>query len=345
MTVAQLQNLQAFVTAQLADVVDWGKHVRPDPEKKTSGDQAFIAIATPFNRYRMSVATSYIEPPPGAPVACKSLGWVTFDDPGDTKHILGPKSDNTYAEISKHIHVRELTDAIAVARREMAEAGAETAAAARVKLAELAAKGAKWGIAAKVPEGPASQPLPERPAAERSLPDARLMEAVDLSQVPAAAAAVGDYRYDDKSGGSRPWLGAPVLFITNPGEQISGMQEIPGTCVKVLANDRISVFMMPDHSEPSYRDNLPRRGTAAGNGRVHQFNCWDFNPAFVREQKRVLHLEEAIAKMADEGNQDRAMIDELLAQTKRLGDRIIALEGDKAPKPKGKSAKEPELLG
>ena len=36
--IAQLQNLQAFVANHLADVVDWSRDVRPDPNRKTSGE-------------------------------------------------------------------------------------------------------------------------------------------------------------------------------------------------------------------------------------------------------------------------------------------------------------------
>ncbi len=115
--IAQIQGLKYFVANQLSDVVDWPKHVRVD-EKKTTGDHAFVDIATPFNRYKMAICSSYIEPPPGAPLACKSLGTVTFDDLADNKHIVGPKADLTWTDISKYVHVRELTDALAAARRE-----------------------------------------------------------------------------------------------------------------------------------------------------------------------------------------------------------------------------------
>lgn len=316
--ISQLQNIQAFVAKQLTDIVDWSKHVRVDPDHKTTGDQAYIVIATGLNRYKLSVASAYIEPPAGAPLACRSLGTVTFYDPVQAKTIVGPKADATYAEISKHLHVRELTDGLAVAQRELAEAKPENAGAARVKHAEIAERAGKWGVGAKT----------ETSAADRNGP---MIEAHTIAVAELPPQGHGDWPMTN-SQGPRPFLGAPVIFIANPGEQISGMGEIPGICVKTFpSSDRISIFMMPDHSEPSYRDSLPRRGSSAGNGKTHQFNCWDFNPHFVREQKRLEHLEEAIAKMADEANADRALIDELKAR----------LDGDK---PKGKRAKEAELI-
>lgn len=314
MTIAQIQNLQAFIVSQLSDVIDWGKHVSADPAHKSSGDLVHILIATPFNRYKMSVRSTYIDPPPGAPVECKSLGTVTFDDFAGNKHVVGPKADLVFTEISKHVHVREYTDALAAARREMAEAPAELAGAARVKLADLAARAKKWGITAKVPEGPPQlDPVgyaPPTPAfvatMEKAVEMATQVSAVSsamLSIVPAAG---------------EPWIGCPIIFITNPGEAVSGMTEIPGHCVKIMSADRISIFITPDNSEVTFRDNLPRRGSAAGNGRVHQHNCWDFNPHYARERKRLDHLEEAIAKMADEGNHDRRTLDSVIARVEML---------------------------
>jgi hypothetical protein len=110
--------------------------------------------------------------------------------------------------------------------------------------------------------------------------------------------------------------------------------------------------MTPDHSEPSYRDNLPRRGSPAGNGRVHQFNCWDFNPEALRQANRLRHLEEAIEKMADEGNQDRAelaqlsarvtALDDPLGPPKRRGRPPKVDETDKAPEASTSAPEKPE---
>lgn len=305
--IAQIQGLQAFVLNQLSDVVQWQTHVRPDPEKATTGDHAFITIATPFNRYKMSICSSYIEPPPGAPLACRSLGTVTFYDPADNKSLIGPKADQTFTDISKHIHVRELTDALAGARREVAEASGDAAKQAHVRLAELAARAAKWGVAAKVPDGSPPTSL---------LPPVSVPVYIESLSETKGIARMGDA----PPSGEAPWLNAPVLFITNPGEQISGMQEIAAICVKVLSHDRISLFMMPDHSEPSYRDNLPRRGSPAGNGKVHQFNCWDLDPHYAS---------------LFEGNRDvadlSALVNEVIAENAKLASRLAALEAMNSP--------------
>ena len=60
--IAQLQNLQAFVAQHLADVVDWSRDVRPDPNRKTTGDHAFIVVKTPFNSYEMTVRSATLRP-------------------------------------------------------------------------------------------------------------------------------------------------------------------------------------------------------------------------------------------------------------------------------------------
>lgn len=346
--IAQIQGLQAFVANQLGDIIDWSKHVRPDPEFKTTGDHAQVEIKTPFNRYTMSIRSSYIEPPPGAPLPCRSLGTVTLDDAAADKHIVGPKSDNTWTEISKHIHTRELTDALAVARRESAEAPKELAGQARVRLADVAAKAKKWGVAVRPGEESGMMP----PLDVKIIPDgsseAQAATAAALTEPFHGAVVINSSTADDTASASSPrpgapWLGCPVIFVTNPGEQISGMQEIPGQCVKVLSDDRISVFMTPDHSEPSYKDNLPRRGSPAGNGKVHQFNCWDFNPEFERERSRLRHCEEAIEKMADEGNAQAQTMAELVEANKRLLVRLDAIE--EAAKPKSaKKTRENELV-
>jgi hypothetical protein len=292
--ISQLANIQAFVTKQLIDVIDWGRDVRPDSEHKTTGDAAYIMIKTPHNRYKLAILSSYIDPPSGAPVECRSLGTVVFDDPADSKYIVGPKSDAVYSEISKHIHVREYTDAIAAVRRELAEAPAPTrsedgsikydaAQAARGKLAELIGKAKPWGIEAQAPPLAASQWTKEELAGFDQSRPAIVTHVAERGPAVPPLVLVG--------GGEKPWLGMPVLFITNPAEQISGMQHIPGWCVKVMSDDRISMFMTPDHSEPSYRDGLPRRGSPAGNGRVHQYNCWDVNPEFTAFFSRMRDAE------------------------------------------------------
>src|SRR6516225_8659404 len=101
--VAQIQNLRGFVTNNLSDTIDWNKHVKID-DQQTTGDLAFVEIKTPFNRYKLSMGSAYANPPHGAPDVCRSLGWVTFDHMGEDKHILGPKNELTYRDISQHIN-------------------------------------------------------------------------------------------------------------------------------------------------------------------------------------------------------------------------------------------------
>jgi hypothetical protein len=134
-----------------------------------------------------------------------------------------------------------------------------------------------------------------------------------------------------------PWIGCPAIFITNPGEQISGMQTIPGHIVRIQPDGRICMFLTADNSEPIYRDNLHRRGSPAGNGRVHQFNCWDFNPEFERDRSRLRHLEEAIGKMADEGNQALQAIADLRQTIADLTARVTTVE---SPEPPGAKAQD-----
>jgi hypothetical protein len=326
----QIQGLQAFVTNHLSDVIDWRKHVAPDPTHKPTGDVAHILITTPFNRYKMSIGTAYAEPPAGAPVACRSLGWMGFDDPADNKHVLGPKSDMLYSEISKHVCVRELTDALAAARREVAEASAEMAGPARVRLTELAAKAKKYGIEAKVPDGALAAAVQPPQAPQTAVPNNPAPMSTGGPATVAAPAA------------GKPWIGCPVIFITNPGEQIAGMQEIPGHIVRIQPDGRICIFLTADNSEPIYRDNLSQRGTPAGNGRVHQFNCWDFNPEFERDRSRLRHLEEAIGKMADEGNQALQAIADLRQAVADLTARAPAGENSEPPSAKAQDkAKKP----
>ena len=332
--ISQLQNLRAFVTTQLADVVVWERHVRID-ETRTTGDQAYIAIATDHNRYKMSALSAYVEPPAGAPFNCRSLGTITFDDAAGDKHVVGPRSDDVFTDICRHIHVRELTDALAAARRDLAEASGNAAEGLHRRLADLAEQAKKWGIDAKVPavpvapQGSVLEPLPIPGVPEAQVTVARLLPDAILSPATADPDA------------PRPFLGCPIIFITHPGEGISGMEEIPGVCVKVERGDRIAVFLTPDHSEPSHRDNLPRRGSPAGNGLVHRHGCWDFSPPYLAQLRRAAEADKAIAEMKAAAIEDRAMIDELLAETKRLGDRILALEGDK---PKARKAREPDLV-
>lgn len=356
--IAQLQNLQAFVANHLADVVDWGKHVRPDPNHKTTGDHGYIVVKTPFNSYEMTVRSAYIEPPAGAPVTCRSLGTVTFDDAAGDKHIVGPKADNTWLDISRHIHVRELTDALAAARREVAEAPKESVGSVRVRLAEIAGRAKVWGIKVRDDDlaMPAAVPTIIVTAETAAVLEQALADPAPgaITRIPPGTIIHVDRVFEQFAASTpigAPFLGCPVVFITNPGEQISGMQEIPGTCVKIISDDRISMFMTPDHSEPSYRDNLPRRGSVDRDGKVHRHNCWDFNPEFERERARVRHLEEAIARMTDDGNADRELIAALTARIDALEEaatkprRARPPKADEAQSGTEEPAKEPDLVG
>lgn len=344
MTIAQVQNLKAFVDSRLTDVVNWSRHVRIDDDagRKSTADHAFITIKTDHNRYQMSVCSTYIEPPAGAPIMCRSLGTITFDDAAGDKHIIGPKSDQTLIDIAAHIHSRELTDALAAARREAAEAPPERAASVRIKLADIAAKAARHGIKIRDGEDKAAvAPSVAEIAAAPSHHGVPIMAiGADLDRPIARPDGFVEIQPPPVPHDETPWLGCPVIFITNPGEAISGMQEIPGHVVKILPGDRIAMFMTPDHSEPRHADNLPRRGSDAGNGRVHRFNCWDFNPHYARQLARIRHLEEAIDKISEEGNADRAALD-------ALTQRVTELE-EAATKPKRKreteTAREPELV-
>lgn len=337
--IAQIQNLRSFVQTQLADVVDPSRHVREDQDKRSTGDQAFVEIKTAFNTYKISVASAYVTPPEGAPLACRSLGTVTFIDMADNKRIVGPKADATWTDISRHIHLRELGDALADCRRKLAEAAPHEAAAVRAQFAEVAAKARKWGIEAHVPDAPvvaiASEGFTENETAKLP-PDAQ--PAAILGMNGEVLYRGVQYTPPDPDRPA-PFIGAPVLWITNPGEGIGGMTEIPGFCAKVISADRISMLIFPDHSETSYRDNLMRRGSDAGNGRVHQYNCWDFNPRWLWEQERISMLADECGRLRDECGElrkhFREAVDKLSEEGNGLAGRVIALE---AAKPSGDNA-------
>lgn len=317
--IAQLSNIQQFFAQHMTDVLDWGRHVRPDPEHKTTGDAAYVTIDSGLNRYKLSCLSSYVDPPSGAPYQCKALGTVTFDDFAGSKHIIAPKSDATWAEISKHIHVRELTDGLAIARRELAEASPETVGAVRVRVAELVARAQKWGVEAKglpaLSEVPKtivapSQWTPEE-LAELAKPNAPPVFTVRDERASAATTVSTDkplqfgdsYRRPDGTVDvfmgpvpiDKPFLGCPILFITNPGESITGMTEIPGWCVNVHSDETISAFVTPDHSEPMYRDKMHRRNPAKN----IRSNCWDFNEQLMAPYRMAAEVERLAERVAE----------------------------------------------
>ena len=73
---SQIQGLKVYVSNHLMDVIDWNRHVQPEADQKSASDVARILITTPFNRYKLAMGTAYAEPPAGAPIACRSVGWI-----------------------------------------------------------------------------------------------------------------------------------------------------------------------------------------------------------------------------------------------------------------------------
>ncbi len=349
MMIPQMQNIRQFVQKDLSDIIDPTAHVVPETlsngEQRSNGDAAYVQIRTPYNRYSLAVLSAYAAIPAGAPPNCKQLGAVIFDDAAGNKHLMEPKGDAVYAQISKHIHVRELTDALAATRRQLAEAGPAEADRLRTKLAELAARAEKWGIKAKMPEGPAIMIAPDGFTENESVQDLR---SAGLKVEPAEISGAGANYLGVMitpppfSDAPAPFIGAPIVYVTNPGEQVGGMGEIPGWCVKALPGDYISCFITPDHSEPSYKDKLPRRGSPAGNGRVHRFNCWDFNPHWLAQQEMIQGLKTGLDKifhgdvLAAPAPVAAMMNDVgwLREEVERLVGRVIALESAAKEKPR-----------
>jgi len=334
MTVAQLQNLRSFAHLHLADVVDWARDVRVD-EKATTGDQAFVVIKTPYNSYKMSVLSSYITPPPGAPTMCSSLGTVTFDDLAGDKHVVGPKADNTYNEISAHIHQREYTDALAICRRDLAEAPKDRVPIVRAKLAGLIAGAKKWGVkvsaadelAATVAEVPVNVAPKLEELAQTAVPP---IEDADLR--PSPHIIYGRiYGRPEAPVTGEAFVGMPVIFVTNPGEQINGMQEIPGTIV-AINDDKVAVFVTPANSEPRYYDRLPRRSA------IHKFNCWDVSPWFAALLERINKLEHPVIEPAP--TKTEVFFSERLAKLEARLDKLI--EKPKRARPPKAKAADPE---
>lgn len=346
--IAQLANIQQFFAAHLSDVLDWGKHVRPDPERETTGDAAYVVIDSGLNRYKLSCLSTYIEPPAGASYQCKALGTVTFDDFGGQKHIIAPKLDATWIDISKHIHVRELTDGLAIARRELAEASPETVGAVRVRVAELVARAQKWGVEARG--------LPALAEVPKEAGLGRMEHLIEYQEFPTSLAA--SVASELEAGGlghvvsvplgvsgaatDKPFLGCPIIFITNPGEAVAGMTEIIGWCVNVHSDETISAFITPDHSEPSYRDKLTRRNLAKN----IRSNCWDFNerlmaPFRMADQAAELHkridgtLDRLFELEQKVGGKDN------LAAAKQQSDAIKATAQDDMAQAQTASADEP----
>jgi hypothetical protein len=329
---SQAKNIEAFVQAHLIDVIDW----RKDAHVSGSTDPAAVELKTKFNQYKFRVGSAHAEPPPGAPIACKSLGWIAFDDVVGNKHVIAPKSDLTLAEIAKHINGREFADALAAARTELAEASSEAVGEARTKFAMLAERARKHGIQVTIPDvasvtAPqvAAAPTAAQPAAPPALP---------ISEAPA------DVVLPVLAG--EPMIGLPIVFIENPGEGRSGMATVSGAVTRVWPDGSVGLLMFVDDHEVQHRPKVARRGTDAGNGRVHTHGCWDIAPWYAavldenrRLADRLTEIAAENAKLAEQADRDRQTIPDLMA-------RMAAMEADRAkPQPKKPAAaKEAELI-
>jgi hypothetical protein len=293
----QFKTIENFVFEKLNDVVDYRKELRLDPNKSNRGDPSHAEIVTRFNRYELSFQSCYLTPPEGAPVECRTLGTVIFFDPAEGRRIVAPKGDAVYAEISRHIHVREYTDAVAQARRELAEASGERADEARVKLARIAVEASKWGVKAVVPPAPDVQHQAATALLDRGTqPAAGYSDPQSVGDMPAPPPAAPVAMLD----GPTPWPGMPIIFIPNTGEMWSGMKEVPGVCAKLQDDGRLSVVLFVEGAEVQSRDNLYRRGPD-GNGHFHKSNVWDYNPHWLAEQERIRELGDQVAALSEPG--------------------------------------------
>jgi hypothetical protein len=323
--VAQIQNLRFFVTAQLGDVIDWNKHIEPDPVRTTTGDIAYVQIKTAYNTYKMAMGSAYAEPPAGAPSVCRSLGWVTFQHVGEDKYLLNPKNDLAYQDISKHIHERELTDALAACRRELAEAkDADEAQLIRIRMKEIAVKAERWGIKAHVPEAPQAPKIADIGALplHRNVPIRTVESPID--------AQGGGHAY-----GLAPFVGAPIIYYC--ADRIAGMEQVPGILIRIQRDGRAALQLFADLNEIQFKDNIVRRGSDAGNGRVHTSNCWDFNPEWLEEQARIRSLEDVVDRLRREA----------MDRITKLEGAVISLEAKpkrgRPPKPEGGESEGGEL--
>jgi hypothetical protein len=328
-------------TAFLADVVDVTKAVQPDPQRVSNFMEGHALIVTPHNKYKLSTYSPHGSQPPGAPSECASLGSVVFHDPVDETTVIGPRSERVLLDISQRVHHREFTDMIAVARRELAEAGPDAIKAAQAKLGDLVSRAAKYGVTASVPMAPSiKEALP--PAAASTAPPAPTAAAPAAVSSPVAPAVPAD----------DPMLGLPIMFIHNPHEGSAGMSTVPGVVTRVWNGGQIGLQMFVDDHDIQHRPKVHRRGTDAGNGRVHTTGCWapaTWYEALVTENRR---LSEETAKLVERLGALGDKLETAIAENAKLADRIAALEdkpkrgrsskvdGDKVD---GEATKEPEL--
>jgi len=285
-----MHDIREIANSFLADVIDVTKAVQPDPRRPSNFMEGHAELVTPFNRYQLSVYSPHGAQPPEAPPECQSLGTIWFRDTVDDTTVIGPRSERVLLDISQRVHYREYKDAISVARRELAEAGPDSIKSAQAKFSDLVARGAKYGITIDaVPMAPGLKTAPALPLA--AVP-AQAMHVAPAATATAPALPPAPQPVLD---GSEPFVGAHVLFVTNPGEQISGMQELPAVIVRVHPDrNHVSLLVFIDDSETIHRLNIPRRGSNAGGGRIHQFGVWDFNPSWLRDQARLRALEESV---------------------------------------------------
>jgi hypothetical protein len=319
----KLNDVREFRSHHLADIPHVVK-VEPDPKRTSNGFEAHANIVTSFNRYEMAIYSSHLPPPAGAPPECASLGSIEFYDRVDDTRILGPRCDRVFIDVSRRIHHREFTDAIAVARRELAEAGPDIIKAAQAKLGALVSAAAKWGVTGSVPLAPpeAAKPAEAVPVAveieKASL--APSMPAIHVSAQPSLAPSDPNHL--------APFVGAPAIFVANPGEQIAGVNELAAIIVRVHPDGvHVGLLIFIDDSETVHRVKIVRRGADAGNGRVHRSNCWDFNPVFLAERERVRRIEKTLDNL-----------DDVVAENAKLAERIAVLEA----KPKRGRPSKPE---
>lgn len=291
----QLSNLQNFINNHLRDVVDWRKNVLPanDPslkdkverslQRETTGDQAHVVICTDYNKYYLAAVSVYVDPPMGAPLECRTLGTVMFEELTSDAPVrfIRPRQDQTFIDIARQVRKSELKSCIADVRRQLAECdNDEQRKILSGRLPALAAKAKEYGVEI------VGLPIP---AAETTMPQVEVGEVI--SQVKVARDTVQRLENDRQHFVNTPvsddlYVGCPIIYVTNPGEAIAGQREIPGVVNKIYAGDRISGCFFPDHSEVMHKDNLVRRG-----GLVH-FNCWDYNPGYLRMIEIVQKLKQ-----------------------------------------------------
>ena len=355
---SQLSNAQNFVNNYLLDVIDWKKDMLPanDPSLKdridrdlrveTTGDQAHIVLKTNYNMYYLSFQSVYMEPPHDAPLQCKMLGTIIFQEltTEDPVRWVKPRQDQSMIDISKQIRRDELWSCVKDVRRQMAEcSNPELMGILQGRIPALAAKAHEFGLDIRglLPQiqDPQFPPvkMPDMQVGEvvkQVVEATRLKDKAEAVEVRAVAIPVPEGLY----------IGCPVIYITNPGEAISGTREIPGIVNKIYPGGMISGIFFPDHSEVMHKDQLFMK-----DGRI-TFNCWEFNPGYkdlltryaeidrLRSEAmdRITKLEGDVIEMHNRLNAlDRATGDEVA----KLKDMVLEVATRPAPEPKAKKDK------